>query len=62
LPYFLSGGLSSDNNGEITALKGMNLHALDFKQWSGGVPGFKEPFKLKAVFDTVGKIRLKNAR
>ena len=59
VPFFLSGGISPENVMNITTLEGMNLHALDVNSGVEEVPGLKDVKKLKAIFDTVDKIRMK---
>ena len=62
VPFFLSGGLSSDNIKDIKSLEGMNLHALDLNSGVEESPGLKSVSKLKAAFDEVDKIGLKDSR
>lgn len=59
VPFFLSGGISPENVEDITALEGMNLHALDVNSGVEEAPGLKDLKKLKTLFDTVDKIRMK---
>lgn len=59
VPFFLSGGISPENVKDITSLEGMNLHALDVNSGVEEAPGLKDVKKLKTIFDTVGKIRMK---
>ena len=59
VPFFLSGGISPENVNDITSLEGMNLHALDVNSGVEEAPGLKDVKKLKAIFDTVDKIRMK---
>ena len=58
VPFFLSGGISSENIRDITALEGMNLLALDINSGVEESPGLKNLTKVKAVFEDVKKIRL----
>lgn len=62
VPFFLSGGLSSDNIVDIATLEGMNLYALDLNSGVEESPGLKSLAKLKAVFNEVSKIHLKDSR
>jgi phosphoribosylanthranilate isomerase len=59
VPFFLSGGISPENVKDITSLEGMNLHALDVNSGVEEAPGLKDVKKLKTIFDTVDKIRMK---
>ena len=59
VPFFLSGGISPENVNDIASLEGMNLHALDVNSGVEEAPGLKDVKKLKAIFDTVDKIRMK---
>lgn len=59
VPFFLSGGISPENVKDIASLEGMNLHALDVNSGAEGAPGLKDVKKLKTIFDTVDKIRMK---
>ena len=59
VPFFLSGGISPENVEDITALEGMNLHALDVNSGVEEAPGLKDLKKLKTIFDAVDKIRMK---
>jgi phosphoribosylanthranilate isomerase len=59
VPFFLSGGISPENVSDITRLEGMNLHALDVNSGVEEAPGLKDVKKLKTIFDTMDKIRMK---
>jgi phosphoribosylanthranilate isomerase len=49
IPFFLSGGLSSENIGEVSKLDGMNLHALDVNSGVEISPGVKDSLKVKQL-------------
>ena len=55
VPFLLSGGLNSENIGEIGQLKGMNLHALDINSGVEISPAVKDPVKVKAVKELILK-------
>jgi phosphoribosylanthranilate isomerase len=55
VPFLLSGGLNSENVGEIDQLKGMNLHALDINSGVEISPAVKDPVKVKAVKELILK-------
>ncbi len=50
IPFFLSGGLSSENIHEIDALHEMNIHALDLNSGVESSPGVKDISKLNAFY------------
>jgi len=56
VPFFLSGGLSPENVGEITELKGMNLHALDVNSGVEKAPALKDPQKIRALKENLKQI------
>src|SRR6478609_1137183 len=49
IPFFLSGGLSPANIGDIKELKGMNLHAIDINSGVEIAPGLKSIEKIKSI-------------
>jgi phosphoribosylanthranilate isomerase len=49
VPFFLSGGLSPENIGEIDTLNGMNLYALDINSGIESSPGRKNVQQLMAL-------------
>jgi phosphoribosylanthranilate isomerase len=53
LPFILSGGLSPENVDKVTALKDMNLHALDVNSGVEITAGLKDPEKIKQIKDTL---------
>ena len=62
VPFFLSGGISTENMNDITSLAGMNLFALDVNSGVEESPGVKSLTKLKAIFDGVERIRLNDLK
>jgi phosphoribosylanthranilate isomerase len=50
VPFFLSGGLSSANIGQLGDVAKMNLHALDFNSGVEEAPGLKCIDKVRAAF------------
>jgi phosphoribosylanthranilate isomerase len=53
VPFFLSGGLGSDNISGIKALQGMNLHALDVNSGVEISPALKDVNKIKELKDSI---------
>lgn len=53
IPFFLSGGLSPGNIGDISQLKGMNLYALDVNSGVEDSPAVKNISKIKTVLETL---------
>ena len=49
VPFFLSGGLNSDNLKQIRILDDMNLYALDLNSGVEDAPGLKNIDKIKSV-------------
>jgi len=49
IPFFLSGGLTSENIAGVRELKGMNLHALDVNSGVELEPGLKSPDLIRGV-------------
>ena len=49
IPFFLSGGLSIENIHQLSELKDLNLHALDFNSQIESEPGIKDLGKLNSV-------------
>jgi phosphoribosylanthranilate isomerase len=49
VPFFLSGGLNPDNLAGLSALEGMNIHALDVNSGVELSPGVKDVEKIKAL-------------
>lgn len=49
IPFFLSGGLSPENVGELGDIQSMNLHALDLNSGVELSPGLKSLEKIKAI-------------
>lgn len=50
IPFFLSGGLSIENIDQVSRLKDLNIHALDFNSQVESEPGIKDLDKLSSVF------------
>jgi len=48
-PFFLSGGLNSQNLNNLDLLKGMNLYAIDLNSGVEDSPGIKNIEKIKSV-------------
>jgi phosphoribosylanthranilate isomerase len=55
VPFLLSGGLNSENVGEIGQLQEMNLHALDINSGVEISTGIKNPAKVKAIKELILK-------
>lgn len=53
VPFFLSGGLTVDNIGEIDELRRMNLHGLDFNSGVESGPALKDPEKVRKVIESI---------
>jgi phosphoribosylanthranilate isomerase len=53
LPFFLSGGLNSENVKQVNAMKGLNLFALDMNSGVEVSPGTKDCKKIKQVIEIV---------
>jgi phosphoribosylanthranilate isomerase len=51
IPFFLSGGLSSENVGNLDEVLKMNLHALDLNSGVETSPGIKDLDKVKKAID-----------
>lgn len=49
VPFFLSGGISSDNIHNLNEFNEMNLHAIDVNSGAEAVPGFKDPEKVNSI-------------
>lgn len=49
IPFFLSGGLSSENIESVKELEGLNIHALDLNSGVEISPGLKSVDKIKEV-------------
>ena len=49
IPFFLSGGLSPENIGDVAQLEGMNLYALDVNSGVEDSPGVKNTSKIGSV-------------
>ena len=49
VPFFLSGGLSPENVGDLGDIRSMNLHALDLNSGVELSPGLKSLEKIKAI-------------
>jgi phosphoribosylanthranilate isomerase len=56
VPFFLSGGISSENVRDITELKGMNLHALDVNSGVERAPAVKDLDKIRALKENLKQI------
>ena len=56
VPFFLSGGLNPGNILGLSALKGMNIHALDVNSGVEVEPGLKDVKKVKTL-----KVRMQDA-
>lgn len=52
-PFFLSGGLNSQNIMNLDLLNGMNLHALDLNSGVEDAPGIKNIDKIKSVMSCI---------
>lgn len=55
VPFFLSGGLSVENIGQVESLAGMNLHAVDLNSGVETVPGMKSMEKVEAIMEILLK-------
>ncbi len=51
VPFFLSGGISTDNLDDLGNLKGMNLYALDLNSGVEVSPGLKDVAKVSQVMN-----------
>lgn len=60
VPFFLSGGLSPENTGNLAEILKMNLHALDLNSGVESSPGIKNPEKIKAVIGGSAHINTMN--
>ena len=49
IPFFLSGGITPDNIGDIQNLKGLNLQAIDVNSGVEIQPAMKDVKKIKAI-------------
>ena len=49
IPFFLSGGLSPENVGDVSSMEGMNLYALDLNSGVEVSPGLKSIEKIEAL-------------
>jgi len=49
IPFFLSGGLSSENIESVEELKDMNLHAVDINSGVETAPGLKDIPKINSI-------------
>jgi phosphoribosylanthranilate isomerase len=49
VPFFLSGGITPENVSEISALSGLNLHAIDVNSGVETAPGLKSIDKVKGI-------------
>ena len=49
VPFFLSGGLSSENIESVEELKDMNLHAVDINSGVETAPGLKDIPKINSI-------------
>ena len=54
-PFFLSGGLSNENIHQLSELKDLNIHALDFNSGIESDPGMKDLDKLKSVLSILNQ-------
>jgi phosphoribosylanthranilate isomerase len=55
-PFFLSGGLSTENIGTMNELQGMNVHAIDVNSGVEVKPGLKSVVKIKSVMNILNSI------
>lgn len=51
IPFFLSGGLSPQNVGDVSTMEGMNLHALDVNSGVEESPGVKSIEKIETLLN-----------
>ncbi len=56
VPFFLSGGLSTDNIKNIKELRNMNLYAIDINSGAEASPGLKDIAKVKSIKDILNSI------
>lgn len=59
IPFFLSGGLTPDNVGDIQTLQGLNLHALDINSGVELSAGIKDVTRIKKVLERMDIINEK---
>lgn len=57
VPFFLSGGLNSDNVNKALAIDDLNLFALDLNSGVEISPGLKDAGKIRRVIDAIRKKR-----
>ena len=60
IPFFLSGGLSEDNLGEVAAIDHPMLYGLDLNSKFETSPGIKDLEKLKKAFGAIKNINSNN--
>lgn len=53
VPFFLSGGLSSENLGAVSSLVHMNLHAVDLNSGVESGAGMKDLIKIRSVIQAL---------
>jgi phosphoribosylanthranilate isomerase len=57
IPFFLSGGLSPENIGDVARLKDMNLYALDVNSGVEDSPGVKNTSKIESVLEKLKSLK-----
>jgi phosphoribosylanthranilate isomerase len=60
VPFFLSGGITPDNIGTVTALNGMNIHALDVNSGVEAAPAMKSIDKLNSLISQITHLHTKS--
>ena len=58
IPFFLSGGLTPENITEISALEGMNIHAIDINSGVEVKPGWKNVTAIREVNELINSTTL----
>ena len=58
IPFFLSGGISEENIGNLSYLKGMNIHAIDINSRVEKAVGIKDAGLIEKIKSQVDHIRI----
>jgi phosphoribosylanthranilate isomerase len=56
-PFFLSGGLSPENVGQINSLTTLNIHSLDINSGVEVSPGFKDTARIEMIQRQVNELK-----
>ncbi len=59
LPFFLSGGLSPENVGDVLQMRGMNLRGIDVNSGVEEAPGKKSIEKLRSLYSRISPEEIK---